>query len=46
MSTANLEVFGFGAVELGVELDAVTRTGNQANPVLVAGRVMGVSGYK
>ena len=46
MSTANLEESGFGAVELVVEVDAVTRTGNKANPVLVAGRVMGVSGHK
>ena len=46
MSTANLDESGFGAVELGVEVDAVIRTGNKANPVLVAGRVMGVSGHK
>ena len=46
MSTANLEVFGFGAVELGVEVDAVTRMGNKASLVLVAGRMVGVNGYK
>ena len=46
MSTANLDGIGFGAIELGVEVDAVIKTGNKANPVLVARRVAGVSGYK
>ena len=46
MSTANLEESGFGAVELGVEVDAVTRMGNKASLVLVVGRMVGVNGYK
>ena len=46
MSTANLEESGFGAVELGVEVDAVTRMGNKASLVLVAGRMVGVNGHK
>ena len=32
--------------EQGVEVDAVTRTDNKANPVLVAGRIVGVDGHK
>ena len=32
--------------EQGVELEAVTRIGSKANPVLVAGRIVGVDGHK
>ena len=46
MSMARLEESGFGAVELGVEVDAVIRTGNKASLVLVAGRMVGVTGYR
>jgi len=46
VSTANLGGIGFGAVELGVEVEAVIRTGNKTSLVLVAGRMVGVTGYR